>query len=111
MVIVVDLRVEPDGRLAEVLRRLDRIERLIRTEGNLIMSDIHDEIREAVAPVLAQLEALDADVARELTDFANKVAPKLTDDEKAQFAALAQRLTDLDASVNAADPAPEPVQQ
>jgi hypothetical protein len=86
--------------------RLDRMERLIKTEGKQITMTINDEIDAALAPVVAAVDAVSTDVARELADFAAVVAPKLSDDEKARFASIAQKLTDLDTSVNAADPAP-----
>lgn len=101
----------PLGATKAVLRDLAAIKRAlgIIIEGeHEIMTDIHDEIAAAIGPVVDAVSAVSADVARELADFANQVAPKLTDEEKAQFASLAQKLTDLDASVNAVDPAPAP---
>ena len=92
--------------LKPVMLRLDRIERLVRKEGKLIMTDIHGEIAEQLTPVLDAVQAVDTNVARALTDFANKVAPKLSDDEKAEFAGLAQNLLDLNAQIDVADPQP-----
>jgi hypothetical protein len=98
LVVVVDL--------TAIEMRLAALERLVRSLGGKIMGDIHTEIHEAIQPVLDAVDAVSTDVARELADFAALVAPKLSDEEQAQFAGLAQRLLDLDAAVNAADPAP-----
>jgi hypothetical protein len=101
IVIVVDL--------TAVEQRLARIERLVRTERSNIVSDIHDEIAEAVGPVRDAVARVSVDVADAFTRLANKLAPKLTDAEKAEFAALSQSLLDLDATANAAgvDEAPD----
>lgn len=98
LVVIVEI---DDGPVIEHLRR---IEHLIRNQGREISMDIHEEIAEAVGPVLAAVFAVSTDVAQALADFANQVAPKLSDDEKAQFAGLAQQLLDLDSTVKAADP-------
>lgn len=93
--------------LDSIVHSLARIERKLGTvieKENQISMDIHEEIAAAVGPVLAAVSAVSNDVAAALANFANKVAPKLSDDEKAEFAGLAQQLLDLDASVKAADP-------
>jgi phage host-nuclease inhibitor protein Gam len=91
-----------------VLRRLANLERLVRKEGTLIMSDIHAEIAEQVQTVITALDAEDADLARELADFASVVAPHLTDDEKAQFGSLVQKLVDHTSEIDAVDAPPAP---
>ncbi len=71
-----------------------------------LVTDIHDELNEALQPVLDAVDALDTDLARELADFSASLSPKLTQDEKDRFAGLASRLVAFTASIDAADPAP-----
>lgn len=72
------------------------------------MDDIHGEIAAAVQPVLDKLAATRADLARELTDFANTINPHLNDADRASFASLVTGLTEFDDSINTADPVPAP---
>lgn len=103
LTLVVDLQ-----PLREDLRSIKQMLGIIEHEGRKIRMDIHQEIAEAIAPVVAAVATVSTDVARELVDFANAIAPKLSDDEKAQFASIAQALTDLDTSVTTADPETPP---
>lgn len=89
--------------LAEVAG-VKRLARAILTKEGTIVNDIHAEIAEALQPVVDAVSTVSVDVAQELTDFANQIAPKLSDDEKAQFAGIATSLLNLDATVKAADP-------
>lgn len=77
---------------------------LAATKGQ-IMTDFHTELDAALASVVTQIDAVDADLARELADFAARVSPSLSDDERTQLASILQRTTALDVSINAADPA------
>lgn len=79
------------------------LNRVITTEG-VIMSELSD----ALASTLAAVEAVDTNVARELQDFADRVGGKLSDEDRAQFAAIAQKLVDINTSVDTADPATPP---
>jgi len=96
------LAVLSEAHTAPIMRVLARIERLITTEGEIIVSEIDD----AETRIETAESALFADLARELTDFTNAVAGKLTDEEKARADAIVQRLNDADTQINAADPAP-----
>lgn len=103
LTLVVDL-----APVREDLLDIKRMLSTIKNQGRKVLMDIHAEIAEAIAPVVAAVSAVSTDVARELVDFANAIAPKLSDDEKAQFASIAQALTDLDTSVKTADPETPP---
>jgi len=101
--------------IGEILNRLARIEHLlvlvvraVLTEGERIMTDIHGELATMLSDLTDKIAQVDTDLSRELADFAAQVAPKLSDDEKAQFAGIAQKLTDFTASIDTADPAPAP---
>jgi len=89
---------------AAMKTHFDRLERLIRKEGAIIVDQINTEIDAALQPIVDAVSAVSVDVAQELVDFAAKVAPKLTDDEKETFAGIASNLLALDATVKAADP-------
>lgn len=85
---------------------------LAATKGQL-MTDFHGELGTALDQIISAIDEVDTDLSRELADFATSVAPKLSDDERAKLASIAQRLLDADSSINAADPAvttpaPEP---
>lgn len=86
----------------EILRRFDRLERLIINEGKITMSELTDQL----AQVLAAVDAVDTNVARELADFANTIGGKLSDDERAQFAAITTKLANINVNVDAVDPQP-----
>jgi hypothetical protein len=89
-------------RLARIEVLLARIERAVITEGE-IMTDV-PELDADLAALAQQIAADDADLARELADF----AAVLTDDEQARLAGLAQKLTDFRAAADVADPVPAP---
>jgi hypothetical protein len=91
--------------LRAVAIRLNRIERLIRTEGKQ-MSEIDDRL----AAYGAQFDEFTTDLGRELADLTNAVAGNLTDAQRAQFDALSQKLTDAKLAVDTADPAPAPTE-
>lgn len=82
---------------AEIIRRLDRIERLVTAEGRKIM-----ELDDILADIATQEDSNTADLARLLADFEN--APgTLTDAQRTALSALKQHLVDNQASIDAAD--------
>src|SRR6266700_4875955 len=95
--VVIDTAVDVD--LSPVLESLARIERALAIEGDT-MSEIDDRITE----VEQAEEALDVDLHRELADLLAAVAPKLSDEENARFAALVSKLTAAKADIDTADP-------
>jgi hypothetical protein len=87
----------------EIINRLDRIERLVHTEG-IIMTEIDDRL----AAVATQFDDLTTDLGRELADLTNAVAGNLTAEQRAEFDALAQKMTDAKLAIDTADPPPAP---
>jgi uncharacterized protein YoxC len=102
---VLDDRTE--RKLDRIIASLDRVERdlaTIITKENTLMETIHDDIAASFGPVVDAVSQVSTDVATALADLALQLAPRMTDEEKARFAGVAQQLLDLDATVKAADP-------
>lgn len=101
--IIIEIKViDTDGVMA-ILDRIDRMEDRIMTQ----VGDFREELDPALQGLHDQIVDVDADLARELVDFANKVAPKLDQNELDQLGALAQKLTDFKTNIDAVDqPAP-----
>jgi len=78
---------------------------LAANKGDL-MDDFHAELDADLDTIVSSISTVDADLARELADFAQSIAPKLSPDEQTRLASVAQRLADFDSRINAADPAP-----
>lgn len=93
---------------ALLLRRLDRVERLLVQIGRAvnIEGEIMSELDDKLTTIETDLTALDADEARELADLqALKAAGQtLTADQEARLDAIAAKVAAADAAINAADP-------
>lgn len=110
---------EQEHPLADIITRLDRIERLVRTEGAHMAQEI-DDVQAAVAAEADAVAALAAGVQRLEADFATLEgqiggATGLSDADRAQLLATLEQarantaaLGNLGASVDAADPVPVP---
>jgi hypothetical protein len=68
------------------------------------MSAIMSELDDNLAQVKSALDSHDAELSRLITDFGNRVAGKLDDAEKQQFADIVNRLAAQDAVIEQADP-------
>jgi len=92
---------EQDHPLADIITRLDRIERLVRTQGDKIMASFSDlaasvlTLTDTVTRVAADLEAL-------------KAGGNLTADQQAILDKAVADLTGDQATLDAVDPAPVP---
>jgi hypothetical protein len=96
-----DLHIHPQANPQEIIQPI--LAAIAEAEGN-IMTDFHAEMGALLDQVVAAVDTLDTDLARELADFASALSPKLTQEEKDRFAALTQRLVDFNANIDAVDP-------
>jgi NAD(P)-dependent dehydrogenase (short-subunit alcohol dehydrogenase family) len=103
LIVCIHCQREQDHPLAEVLHRLDRIERLVRNEGNKIMADVDtltadfDAYKGDVTSALDGLKATIEELKAEIAATGTVVPPEVQ-----------AKLDALDADIAAADAAVKP---